>query len=227
MKKAMLIGAMACSGAVADEYHSTFGHDWVYSAPWTLIGQTMTVPETSNDLESFAFGASAWGDGTVPYIIAVYDWDDVNQRLTGEALFGDFGVLVPDGTFTHHHQIDTFLPEGETVVVVLGFFPDEGMDYSVAYTIDSAYDNGSFVATEGAPDEFWDFAESDEYDMLFAADWRACEVDMYDDDILNIFDYLAFQAAFQAGDMKADFSGDGVLNVLDFVEFQAAFLEGC
>ena len=226
MRNAILIGALACSSAMADEYHSTFGNSWVYSAPWTIMGQTMTVPSEANYLESFAFGASAW-NGPAPYVIAIYEWDPVQSHLVGDAMFSEIGVLEPGGTLTHYHEIDTFLPKGMTVAVVMGFFPDDGIDHAVAYTYEGVYDNGSFIATEGAPDEWWDFGYSDEYDMLFAAEWLSCEVDMYDDDILNIFDYLAFQAAFTNGDMKADFNDDGVLNVLDFVAFQAAFLAGC
>lgn len=48
--------------------------------------------------------------------------------------------------------------------------------------------------------------------------------DFNEDGVLNIFDFLAFQGAIVAGDLKADFNFDGVLNIFDFLAFQAAFL---
>jgi hypothetical protein len=54
-----------------------------------------------------------------------------------------------------------------------------------------------------------------------------CPADFNGDGVLNILDFVAFQLAFNDGDLAADFNGDGVLNVLDFVAFQQAFQAGC
>jgi hypothetical protein len=57
-----------------------------------------------------------------------------------------------------------------------------------------------------------------------------CLPDLTDDGVLDLFDYLAFQACFAEGDLDADFdqsTGLGVLDAFDFLEFVAQFNEGC
>ncbi|MEO1008560.1 MAG: S8 family serine peptidase [Planctomycetota bacterium] len=54
-----------------------------------------------------------------------------------------------------------------------------------------------------------------------------CTADLNGDGVLDIFDFLAFQNLFDAGDPAADFNGDGVLNIFDFLEFQNFFVAGC
>ncbi|GIW73999.1 MAG: hypothetical protein KatS3mg103_0521 [Phycisphaerales bacterium] len=54
-----------------------------------------------------------------------------------------------------------------------------------------------------------------------------CRPDLDADGTLTIFDFLAFQNAFDAGESRADFDGDGSLTLLDFQAFQLAFDAGC
>ncbi len=54
-----------------------------------------------------------------------------------------------------------------------------------------------------------------------------CEADLDGDGVLTIFDFLAFQNLFDAGDPAADFDGDGALTIFDFLAFQNAFDAGC
>ncbi|UYV11301.1 MAG: hypothetical protein NCW75_08285 [Phycisphaera sp.] len=54
-----------------------------------------------------------------------------------------------------------------------------------------------------------------------------CPADIDGDGVLTIFDFLAFQNLFDAGDLEADFDGDGVLTIFDFLEFQNQFDAGC
>ena len=54
-----------------------------------------------------------------------------------------------------------------------------------------------------------------------------CYADFDGDGSLTILDFVAYQAAFQAGDESADCDGSGTLDILDFVCFQAAFQAGC
>jgi len=54
-----------------------------------------------------------------------------------------------------------------------------------------------------------------------------CEADLDADGTLTIFDFLAFQNAFQDADPIADFDGDGDLTLFDFLAFQDAFDAGC
>ncbi|MEQ8844975.1 MAG: S8 family serine peptidase [Phycisphaerales bacterium] len=54
-----------------------------------------------------------------------------------------------------------------------------------------------------------------------------CVADFDGDGSLTIFDFLAFQSAFDLGEARADLTGDGVLNIFDFLEFQNLFTGGC
>ncbi|MEQ8844695.1 MAG: GC-type dockerin domain-anchored protein [Phycisphaerales bacterium] len=54
-----------------------------------------------------------------------------------------------------------------------------------------------------------------------------CYADFDGDGELTIFDFLAFQNAFDAGDIAADCDEDGSLTLFDFLCFQNAFDAGC
>lgn len=58
-------------------------------------------------------------------------------------------------------------------------------------------------------------------------DIPACVADLTNDESLDVFDFLAFQNYFSAGDLTADFDGDGALTAFDFFEFQNLFNAGC
>jgi len=54
-----------------------------------------------------------------------------------------------------------------------------------------------------------------------------CPADLDGDGELTLFDFLAFQNLFDAGDPLANFDGDGSLTLFDFLAFQNAFDAGC
>ncbi|MFI4882157.1 MAG: GC-type dockerin domain-anchored protein [Phycisphaerales bacterium JB064] len=54
-----------------------------------------------------------------------------------------------------------------------------------------------------------------------------CPADIDGDGELTVFDFLAFQNLFDAGDTRADFDGDGEFTLFDFLAFQTAFDAGC
>ncbi|UYV11299.1 MAG: hypothetical protein NCW75_08275 [Phycisphaera sp.] len=54
-----------------------------------------------------------------------------------------------------------------------------------------------------------------------------CRADLDGDGELTIFDFLAYQNLFDAGDPVADFDGDGDLTIFDFLAFQNEFDAGC
>lgn len=54
-----------------------------------------------------------------------------------------------------------------------------------------------------------------------------CRADIDGDGELTLFDFLAYQNAFDAGDLAADFDGDGELTLFDFLAFQNEFDAGC
>jgi len=62
---------------------------------------------------------------------------------------------------------------------------------------------------------------------LFNRACPSCPADLNADGDLNVFDFVAFQTAFGAGDPAADCDADGELNVFDFVCFQGLFADGC
>ena len=64
-------------------------------------------------------------------------------------------------------------------------------------------------------------------DLVSLVGGEPCRVDFDGDGQLSIFDFLAFQNAFDAGDLVADFDGDGVLTIFDFLAFQNEFDVGC
>ena len=64
-------------------------------------------------------------------------------------------------------------------------------------------------------------------DVLLVEVVGACRADIDGDGVLTIFDFLAFQNAFDAGDLLADFDGDGALTIFDFLTFQNEFDAGC
>jgi len=62
------------------------------------------------------------------------------------------------------------------------------------------------------------------YGIAFRA---PCPADFNNDGAANIFDFLDFQAAFEAEDPAADINEDENFDILDFTAFQAVFAEGC
>ncbi|MFI4916432.1 MAG: GC-type dockerin domain-anchored protein [Phycisphaerales bacterium JB060] len=54
-----------------------------------------------------------------------------------------------------------------------------------------------------------------------------CPADCDGSGSADLLDFLCFQNAFAAGDLRADCTGDGVLDIFDFLCFQAAFEDGC
>jgi hypothetical protein len=60
-----------------------------------------------------------------------------------------------------------------------------------------------------------------------ASDTFGCAADINGDGVLNILDFVAFQAAWQNQDPKGDCTADGSYNILDFVCYQALFVDGC
>jgi len=62
---------------------------------------------------------------------------------------------------------------------------------------------------------------------MFPVGSSPCVPDFNNDGSLNIFDFVAYQEAFNDGRKCADVNTDGSLNVFDFVAYQEAFSEGC
>ncbi|MFI4915294.1 MAG: GC-type dockerin domain-anchored protein [Phycisphaerales bacterium JB060] len=63
--------------------------------------------------------------------------------------------------------------------------------------------------------------------ISFTGGQAPCYADFDGDGDLTIFDFLAFQNAFDSGDLAADCDEDGSLTLFDFLCFQNAFDAGC
>ncbi|NRA59178.1 MAG: hypothetical protein HRU13_13785 [Phycisphaerales bacterium] len=100
--------------------------------------------------------------------------------------------------------------------------PDPGFDVAVELFV---FDDGSGpVLLVGGQ------ADRDVIPPAFLVRWQPaapCPADINSDCQLDLFDFLAFQDAFDDGDPRADIDGDGRLSVFDFLAFQNAFDAGC
>ncbi|MBL9032675.1 MAG: PQQ-binding-like beta-propeller repeat protein [Phycisphaerae bacterium] len=54
-----------------------------------------------------------------------------------------------------------------------------------------------------------------------------CPADFDGSGTLNVLDFIVFNNAFQAGEMRADLTGEGLLNINDYIAFQQAYSAGC
>ena len=80
-----------------------------------------------------------------------------------------------------------------------------------------------------------DLADGDDAEVVFTLDEdglygvieNICSADFNNDGAQNILDFVSFQAAFVAGDLRADCDGDYQFSILDFVCYQGVFASGC
>jgi len=72
-----------------------------------------------------------------------------------------------------------------------------------------------------------EFATTTFRSIAFTGGEADCYADFDGDGELTIFDFLAFQNAFDSGDLTADCDDDGSLTLFDFLCFQNAFDAGC
>ena len=56
---------------------------------------------------------------------------------------------------------------------------------------------------------------------------QVCYADFTDDGTLDLFDFLGYVNALNAGDPSADGDQNGVLDLFDFLFFVNAFNQGC
>jgi hypothetical protein len=72
-----------------------------------------------------------------------------------------------------------------------------------------------------------EFATTTFRSIAFTGGEDDCYADLDGDGDLTLFDFLAFQNLFDAGDLAADCDEDGSLTLFDFLCFQNAFDAGC
>jgi len=131
----------------------------------------------------------------------------VEFDVGSQGTLGTVGTLdLPAGQFM-------FVTDNSTV------FDDMQGIYSFRIEDDGSLTQvGDIVMTQGSqPDNF----------VVWQPGGNDCRADIDDDGQLTIFDFLAFQNLFDAGDPAADFDGDGELTIFDFLAFQNEFDAGC
>ncbi|MEQ8843726.1 MAG: GC-type dockerin domain-anchored protein [Phycisphaerales bacterium] len=130
-------------------------------------------------------------------------------------------------TFGAASGIAIAIETDQGVADLLDFVPQGSFDDSfLGFTSDTPITEVRIVAspsyTGTAVGEIFDAD-----DMVFAGGAAPCRADFDGDGELTLFDFLAFQNAFDAGDLAADFDGDGQLTLFDFLAFQNEFDAGC
>lgn len=139
----------------------------------------------------------------------------------------DLVVIDPSGMVYHgNHGLDT------------GAFSTPGGSPNTVDTVENVFIESAkpghwtvrVVAREINEDAVLETAHIDAHFALVVQGGHTrafCAIDFDADGALTIFDFIAFQSALGAGDMRADLDRDGVLTIFDFVIFQARFSTGC
>ena len=159
--------------------------------------------------------------GTMIWDLVDATWDDLNGN--GEV---DPGEYLSYGGWDHQPAVlDT--PDGPVLLVGARggglALLDLNTDPASADFVIASTDLGG-----GAPAVSGGVAVSAWADGVVAFAYQGvCPADFDGDGLLTIFDFLAFQNAFDAGDIASDCDGDGSLTIFDFLCFQNAFAAGC
>jgi len=178
------------------------------------------------------WGEASYADGSVARTDAVQDLDI------------EFALSLPSSTPPVAFDYTRRVQAGQTLLVDLPAAHDAD-PADVSYSITSApafgaqviwQDGKAFALVEIDADpasiddlefEVTTPAGTDRGVVRFQLPSIACRADLDGDGSLTIFDFLAFQNLFDAGDPVADFDGDGSLTIFDFLAFQNDFDAGC
>ncbi|MEQ8316277.1 MAG: GC-type dockerin domain-anchored protein [Phycisphaerales bacterium] len=229
MTSAMLVAALAglacTSTASAQTFVEGVNHDIPRLTTWTATrGHEQAFRWTAQsdfDMIQMLWHTSAIADGVI--------------RLR-ESDFGRPGDVLREVTFS-----TTSMGWGGAAFSE-PFSVEAGREYFVTFTsLTSSYRD--FVAVDDPSavqmTYFWQpFDSGDSWNGPFSGDPgrrpimfyepdSVCYPDFDGDGSLTIFDFLAFQNAFDTGDPSADCDGDGDLTLFDFLCFQNLFDAGC
>ena len=130
---------------------STFISSW--GVPNTATyGQTITPTATQSRLSGFTFYLGKTGGSTVPqYQAFVYQWDAVNKKITGPALFSSGLITAPSGAAFTPVTINTgnvVLSPSQQYVLFLTTSTKVGQSeasYKYGSVANTAYSGGNFV----------------------------------------------------------------------------------
>jgi hypothetical protein len=188
------------------------------------------------------------GDGTVDLALSTGSRSALVVFNDGAGRFGEgLELQVPSYPFATGALVDAINADGAGPMDLLLSPPGNRTAYQAEVFLFIADGLGGFAEPEVVfvGDEWADIVVEDangdgREDVLVvdqsdnsvtilagACGGQACRVDLDGDGALTIFDFLAFQNAFDAGESIADFDGDGELTIFDFLAFQNEFDTGC
>ncbi|MEO1007257.1 MAG: GC-type dockerin domain-anchored protein [Planctomycetota bacterium] len=198
---------------------------WIDGLDQSIAIEPEPCPDSRNsgcDAAEAALGGGVWGSPIGGGVWARGGDADADWYLlsggepgaTAEVRFdAPFDALVTalDGpTCDAPAVLEAFVPRGEPLRATVEFRSDEIVLSVRPVVLDLDCDRGNRYTAA----------------VAFAVR-PPCYADFDGDGELTVFDFLAFQNAFGAGDAAADCDGSGSLNIFDFLCFQNAFLAGC
>ena len=154
-----------------------------------------------------------------------------------------FGTIIGDGSIAYESGWSRFDVSNIDGLTTPGWSPTAGAD-GIVDAFDRDYIAAQIAAVSDGEANWDAISEAVLFDLsadvtgdllVNQADLDAidailggvCRADFDGDGSLTIFDFLAFQNAFDTGDLRADFDGDGSLTIFDFLAFQNEFAAGC
>ncbi|MFI4882201.1 MAG: GC-type dockerin domain-anchored protein [Phycisphaerales bacterium JB064] len=211
-----------------------------FSAPAGGHITSVRVLNSDGDANGFAVGeflSSGVETGCLPW--RPFTFGGVGSVVNENIAVGiNCGLLKVTDAYASGDQFRVRVFQGATQVA--GFTTSTPRDgFSISDDYDAAYASRNFSsgATELAPGRYR--VEITVLDSPFGSggaalrldatpcDFGTCRADFDGDGSLTIFDFLAFQNAFDAGSRCADFDGDGQMTIFDFLRFQNEFAAGC
>jgi hypothetical protein len=102
--------------------------------------------------------------------------------------------------------------------------PDEAANGSFGSALAS---DGALLAIGDAEDDYTILQLTGNGAVYTMGVRPACVADFNGDDVLDIFDFLAFQNAFVTEESAADTDCDGTFDLFDFLGYQNQFVAGC
>lgn len=181
---------------------------WEASTEWDPTAAVVTADSGTSSYLNYAYAYGYFsGYFTVSEdAVLRVNWDFADMPLEGDI---DGSIVITDlDSGLVLIEVNTFLGDPRSGLEDIDLVA--GVSYSMFLntSIFGVEDSSTFAAAE-------------------LVEGEPCRADIDGDGSLTIFDFLAFQNAFDAGDLLADFDGDGELTLFDFLSFQNAFSRGC
>ncbi|MFI4917898.1 MAG: GC-type dockerin domain-anchored protein [Phycisphaerales bacterium JB060] len=172
-----------------------------------------------------------------PITVIVYDDPDGDGDPTNATVLSaasHVSEATSTSTFATYDIRPTNIGEGGFFVAIAAFVPQRQsvarLDQDTLGVNSWLFYDGELLTDPGAAPFILRMSESPfngTWMVRAAGEAQGCLADFDGDGSATIFDFLAFQLAFDLGDLAADFDGDLRLTAFDFLAFQNAFAAGC